>query len=332
MCRACGHEHLVDARSGKIGPCPICGAACPEFRAVGERKKKKSATPTDDGLEGIRVTAIELAARVHEVGRLAAALVLSVDKIRRGEPLTEREREILIHPPEASLEELSWAHPLGRAFRMGTTGRAASVPGLSNGKPRVFHSNSLTEYQGVAREVQASEPGPKVIQMDHGTVGGLEGGERRILVALQAHHPRGRSRVQLGIATLYNHKGGRFGNLLGALKGAGYIDGNSSHYVLTPEGLALLSHADIAEHSRLPGMGYPLLQAWVGKLEKSRRLILMALFAEASLGGMSKVDLAAKCKYEATGGAFGNGIGELRGLGLIKGKNARLYLSEDLFQ
>lgn len=151
----------------------------------------------------------------------------------------------------------------------------------------------------------------------------LGGGERKILAAL-AQYPDGRTKKQLGILCVYSTKGGRFNNILGALRSAGYIEGKDTVRI-TDTGLAALG-----EWTPLP-QGAELLEYWRQQLQPSEAKVLDVI-ADAHPRALTKEQVAAATEppYEPSGGRFNNILGKLRTLGLIEGRGD-IRASEDLF-
>jgi hypothetical protein len=150
----------------------------------------------------------------------------------------------------------------------------------------------------------------------------LGGGERKVLTAL-AQYPEGRTKKQIGILAVYAIKGGRFTNILGALRTGGYIEGRDV-LKITEAGLAALGDWTPLPH------GSELLAYWRGQLQPSEARVLEVI-ANAWPNGLSKEELAAATDppYEPSGGRFGNILGRLRGFELISGPREPVIKASD---
>lgn len=149
--------------------------------------------------------------------------------------------------------------------------------------------------------------------------GGLPPSERRILTAL-AQHPEGRTLRQVAILTGYKRSGGRFQNLMGALRTAGYLERQGDLARITDAGLVALGEWD-----PLP-TGADLLDYWLRQLPASEAKVLQAV---ATHGRLGKDELAAATDYDAAGGRFQNILGKLRTLELVT-RGWPAALSEEL--
>jgi hypothetical protein len=144
--------------------------------------------------------------------------------------------------------------------------------------------------------------------------------ERTILIALSQHGQC--SKTKLAALTCYSSSGGGFNNTLSALRVRGAIT-RYEPTEITEAGISLLGAYD-----PLP-TGEALRQMWLGRLDRAGRLIMEELFRQYPRS-MSKIDLAAKCGYEPTGGGFNNALSALRTLELINRGND-IRASEHLF-
>jgi hypothetical protein len=137
-------------------------------------------------------------------------------------------------------------------------------------------------------------------------------GERKILTAL-AQYPDGRTT-----------SGGRFNNILGGLRSAGYIIGSDSLQI-TEAGLAALGAWEPLPH------GAELLAFWRQQLAPAEARVLDVV-VQAYPKALSKEDVAASTDppYEPSGGRFNNILGKLRTLELIT-RGHEIRASQDLF-
>lgn len=148
-------------------------------------------------------------------------------------------------------------------------------------------------------------PGPEA------PTGSLTPSDRKILAAL-AQYDTGRSRRQVALLTGYKESGGRFSNLISALRSRGLITGGRDQLTITGDGLEALGHFD-----PLP-TGPDLGRHWTLKLPPSEGRVLTCLL-DAWPAALAKADLATATGYTATGGRFSNILSRLRTLGLIEG-------------
>lgn len=170
-------------------------------------------------------------------------------------------------------------------------------------------------------EIIAKHPLPKPLPVptQHSDAK-LSKAERSILSALAQHGAC--SKTKLAALTCYSSTGGGYNNSLGALRTRGAITG-SDQLQITDAGIEQLGM-----YSPLP-TGEALRQMWLGRLDKAQRTIMEELFRQYPRS-ISKIDLAAKCGYEPTGGGFNNALSALRTLELINRGND-IRASENLF-
>lgn len=140
----------------------------------------------------------------------------------------------------------------------------------------------------------------------------LSGAERKILTVL-AQYPAGRTKTQIALLTGYAVTGGGFNNALGSLRTKTYITG-AQHVEITAEGLAALGES----WEQLP-TGRALIDYWLVRLGKAERAIVQVL-VDAGGEPLSKQEVAARARYEASGGGFNNALGRLRTLELVDGR------------
>lgn len=148
------------------------------------------------------------------------------------------------------------------------------------------------------------------------------GPERRILTALAQHGPQERTR--LGLLAGYRPDTGHFGNVLGALRARGLVDGTRP-LAITDAGLAALGPFD-----PLPAPGPELVAYWKGRISGPAAKVLQVL-VDAYPAAMTRREVAEASGYRHDTGHFGNILGELRGLRLVVG-TGELRASDDLFE
>jgi hypothetical protein len=135
-----------------------------------------------------------------------------------------------------------------------------------------------------------------------------------ILSALARFNAIGRTTVdKKWIAALaqVSHTSGAFGNNLGALRSAGYIEYPQAGAVsLTPAG------REIAPEVDAPASAQEMLDQCKAIVSKPAGAILQVL-ADAYPDTLAKNDIAEKSGVSPTSGAFGNNLGALRSAGMI---------------
>lgn len=148
-------------------------------------------------------------------------------------------------------------------------------------------------------------------------------GRRRILIAL-AQYPDGLSDRKLSILTDIAKHGGTWRTYMAALRGAGWISGDRARFTITEAGLKALG-----SYEPLP-TGPALVDYWRGRLgDTGKRRIFDAVVAVYP-GEIHKEEVSRATNIETGGGTWRTYMAELRGLGLIEGKES-LRASEELF-
>jgi hypothetical protein len=141
--------------------------------------------------------------------------------------------------------------------------------------------------------------------------------ERLVLTALAQCHdriPMTRERLALMVGYHQNSKG--LANALGALRSRGAV-----------EGLAIKEQGfqELGDYEELP-TGDALVEWWcTNKLTPAEARLLRAI--KAGRGRLSRDELAEKLEYHPNTKAFANGLGRLRGLGIVEG----LALNAEVF-
>lgn len=147
--------------------------------------------------------------------------------------------------------------------------------------------------------------------------------EREILRVL-AQYPAGRSKVQIAIMGGFSVKGGHFLNSIGKLRSQGLIEGGNDSMRITDGGIAAAGGVD-----PLP-TGDALAEHWYSQLGRTEAAILKALIDEYP-AGLTKLEIADRAGYQASGGHFINSLGKLRTLQLINGRNTETMTASDAF-
>jgi hypothetical protein len=154
------------------------------------------------------------------------------------------------------------------------------------------------------------------------TAATLKGGaKRRIMVAL-AQYPDGLTRDR--IAALTGLKNG--GNTIGDLRKAGHLeDLGAGALRATTEGIAA-----VGAFKLLPAPGAQLVQWWSNQLGQGLVRGIFNVVTDRYPASIERDELAGMAGVTASGGHFGNCLGELRKKGLITGSGS-LRASEDLY-
>lgn len=139
----------------------------------------------------------------------------------------------------------------------------------------------------------------------------LGGPEIKLLSALK-QFPEGVTKQKLALLTCYSHNGVAFNNPLGALRGKGLAEGYGGNIRITEAGM---NHPQMENIEPLP-TGQDLIDYWLSKLSGPQATILKSVLE--SERPLTKEELAERCGYEPSGGAFNNPLGSLRTLGILK--------------
>jgi hypothetical protein len=150
------------------------------------------------------------------------------------------------------------------------------------------------------------------------------GAKRKIMVAL-AQYPDGLTRDRIAALTGLKQSGGHFGNTIGELRKAGHLEDLSAGALrATPAGIAAVGHFD-----PLP-TGAHLIAYWQARLGDGVVGKVFDVVARSYPSAVSRDVLAQAVGATASGGHFGNCLGELRKKGLITG-STELRASDDLY-
>lgn len=169
-----------------------------------------------------------------------------------------------------------------------------------------------------------ARPAPRARQIDArapSSNGELTSAERKVLTVLSQHE--GCEIGKLALLTGYAVTGGAFRNTLGALRTRCLLEGENTGVMrITDEGL----HA--GPFDEMPA-GEALRQHWLShsSFGKSARESLAALLENPL--GLTLEQIALYIGKEPTGGAFRNGLGELRTAGVLVGKNTGVMTASE---
>ena len=164
-----------------------------------------------------------------------------------------------------------------------------------------------------AARPQPARPAPSVPPTAPAAVapsGKSLGKAERVLLAILAQFPDGRSRTQLSLLSGYSIKSSSYSNALGALRSAGLIN-RGEPIQITPEGFDAVGD----DWDPLP-TGDALVEHWMRQLGKAERAILSYLL-DAFPTPRTKEDISAATGYSTTSSSFSNALGRLRSLELV---------------
>jgi hypothetical protein len=257
----------------------------------------------DDDATGLRECIAELEAELAEA-RTAAATVERVEVPVLSEDVVQRLQEVAIAAREAADEIV---HEL-RATAMIRETPAASPPARRDVTPE---------------NVVPSDAKPEKVTKRADPPGATRLGkcERSLLVAI-VQRGKPTTRDQAAIRALYATKSRGVGNALGALRGAGLIEGPTEAMCATRAGEAAIGRLPASTNAS------ERVAAWSAKLGKCERALLDALVG-AYPRTLNRLELGEITDYEATSRGVGNALGHLRGLALVDGWAASRALMEN---
>jgi hypothetical protein len=162
-----------------------------------------------------------------------------------------------------------------------------------------------------------AKPAP-VASAGAGDEGTLPKVERLILTALAQAQYQGRelTRQRLALLVGYHANSKSFANGLGALRGRGAVQG----LMITYGGLR-----ELGSYDRLPTG--PALLEWYCQHKLSGVEARIAQAVRDGRGKLGREELARKLDYHPNAKSFANGLGRLRGLGIIEGLRLAAWLS-----
>lgn len=239
-----------------------------------------------------------------------AAEPVTVDREVRVEvPIVLNAQARAIVEAATALERV--VHDISEALRPLT---AAPVPRAPVARPA----------EAVARPPRASAPPrpPRAEPSANGDVSLNRRAERMVLAVL-AQYPEGRSKRQTAILAGYASKGGGFNGALSKLRTLGYIVG-SDPLQITQDGLTAID----GQYEPLPE-GRALLDHWMSTLNRAAERAVLQVLYDANGEAVDKQTVADRAGYEAAGGGFNGALSKLRTLELIEGSR-ELRISETL--
>lgn len=145
----------------------------------------------------------------------------------------------------------------------------------------------------------------------------------RMVLAVLAQYPEGRTKRQTAILAGYASKGGGFNGALSKLRTAGLIIG-SDPIQITDAGFAAID----GQYEPLP-VGRALLDHWLSTLNRAAERAVLQVLYDTNGEALDKQTLADRAGYEAAGGGFNGALSKLRTLELIEGSR-ELRISETL--
>jgi hypothetical protein len=140
---------------------------------------------------------------------------------------------------------------------------------------------------------------------------GLRAGERRILETLAHHNPMKFTRTQVGSLSGFKASGGTFGQYFGTLKRSGFVEESGGLVSVTATGLEYVGVAPRRANST-----DEILTMWRSALRAGEVKLLDELVA-AYPGYLTKELLGELTGFTASGGTFGQYLGNLRRNGLV---------------
>lgn len=204
----------------------------------------------------------------------------------------------------------------------GQPARAPMVVARSNGVDLASSRTAPPRNAASSRTTNGTSAPSRSPTRSEGSDSTLGAGERKILTAL-AQHPDGLTRTQIALLTGYSSSGGRFANLLGALRSGDCLLGEGEGPLrITKKGEEVLGPYDV-----LP-TGRDLFDYWKHRVGKTEGAVLDEL-RSVHPRALDRIALANRIGKAADGGRYNNVLGYLRTLNLIAGKG-EIRLSEEL--
>lgn len=229
----------------------------------------------------------------------------ALDRIERACALVERTSEVMT---DAYGQLRDVLFPLASNVRDAV--QARSIP------PRKERASSDT-HSSAGRSPQADR-GPRQIrgasagEARSENNGRLNRRAERMVLAVLAQYPEGRTKRQTAILAGYAVKGGGFNGALSKLRTLGFITG-SEMLTITQKGLAAIE----GQWEPLP-TGGALLDYWLSTLNRAAERAVLTAVYDAYPDAISKEEIAEKTGYEVTGGGFNGALSKLRTLELIE--------------
>lgn len=153
-------------------------------------------------------------------------------------------------------------------------------------------------------------------------------GAARALLAVIVYRHRGdvsTTQDQVAVKAGYAATSGHIENTLGALRSAGYIEGNKHGLTPTPAGIKALGAYSI------PLQGRSLIEHWLGKSPEAEKRMLGYL-TQIYPKTIARDELATRTGYAISSGHVDNSLGHLRSLCLVVGNKHALSASAELMQ
>ena len=147
----------------------------------------------------------------------------------------------------------------------------------------------------------------------------------RMVLAVLAQFPEGRTKKQTAIQAGYALKGGGFNAALSRLRKLGLVEGTDPLRI-TQAGL----DAAGGEPEPLP-TGQGLLDFWLSSFNRRAEREVMKAVYDAYPEGLTKDEIAQRAGYEVAGGGFNGAISKNRTLGLVVKEGDGFRASEEFF-
>jgi uncharacterized protein len=148
----------------------------------------------------------------------------------------------------------------------------------------------------------------------------------RMVLAVLAQHPEGRTKRQVAIQAGYAQRGGGFNGALSKLRAAGFIEG-SNHLRITEHGFTAIE----GQWEPLPS-GRALLDHWLRQFNRAAERAVLQVTYDAYPDVLSKEEIAERAGYEAAGGGFNGALSKSRTLGLIEKHGDSFRASDEFFE
>ena len=147
----------------------------------------------------------------------------------------------------------------------------------------------------------------------------------RMVLAVLAQFPQGRTKKQVAIQSGYAQRGGGFNGALSKLRTLGFIAG-SDPLQITDEGLEAIE----GQWEPVP-TGAGLLDHWLRQFNRAAERSVLRVVHDAYPEVLTKEEIAERAGYEAGGGGFNAAISKNRTLGLVVKEGDGFRASEEFF-
>jgi hypothetical protein len=285
------------------------------IRELEEQNFKLNALPQIELMEWARKLFPALGIQEPREGSVEAYLTLIEEAVADGrEPervevpvLQDKEREMLEHVGKALAglgDQLANVADVVRPHLEAILGRAAVEPPAAAPRP------------APAPPPPPARPAPKPTPpAPAGDAPVLNRRAERMVLAVLAQHPEGRTKKQTAILAGYALNGGGFNGALSKLRALGLIDGTDPLRI-TDAGAAAIE----GQYEPLP-TGRALLDHWLGTMKRRAEREVLQVIYDAWPNSLPKEEVAARAGYEASGGGFNGALSKLRTLELITGSS-----------